>query len=41
MDRTQYGRNSADSYKPYDLACKKRPAPGCKYRPPGITVTVL
>ncbi|XP_050714328.1 paxillin-like isoform X10 [Eriocheir sinensis] len=28
MDRTQYGRNSADSYKPYDLACKKRPAPG-------------
>ncbi|KAK8748828.1 hypothetical protein OTU49_016016 [Cherax quadricarinatus] len=28
MDRTQYGRNPTDSYRPYDLACKKRPAPG-------------
>ncbi|XP_063873371.1 leupaxin-like isoform X5 [Scylla paramamosain] len=28
MDRTQYGKQASDSYKPYDLACKKRPAPG-------------
>ncbi|XP_042888032.1 WAS/WASL-interacting protein family member 1-like isoform X3 [Penaeus japonicus] len=28
MDRTQYGRDPTDSYRPYDLACKKRPAPG-------------
>ena len=32
MDRMQYGKQAPDSYKPYDLACKKRPAPGCEYR---------
>ena len=32
MDRTQYAMGPVDAYKPYDLACKKKPAPACKYR---------
>ena len=33
MDRTQYLKQKGplDAYKPYDLACKNKPAPACEY----------